>query len=342
MTFKVLWFVTALSLIEFGRTERSLDKYNCNRNKPCTQYFRDCGQYYFAYDASDSKFVQCDEWGGCFVMPCALGTVWSSEAYTCVHGNSDNNRVTTTTTAATTTTKFVPDQGKYNCLNKKPCTQYFRDRGQYYFAYDASNSKFVQCDEWGGCFVMPCAPGTVWSSEAYTCIWGNADSNEVTTTTTTTTTTKFFPDLGKYNCDRNKPCTQYFRDRGQYYFAYDASNSKFVQCNEWGGCFVMPCAPGTVWSSEAYTCIHGDSDADEVTTEATTTTTTKFVPDLGKYNCYNKKPCTQDFRDRGQYYFAHEASKYIYIRCDKWGGCYIMPCWLGTVWDSAAYKCVRR
>ncbi|ESN98286.1 hypothetical protein HELRODRAFT_177168 [Helobdella robusta] len=147
------------------------------------------------------------------------------------------------------------DENKFNCVYNPPCTQYFRDRGQYYFAYDASNSTFVQCDQWGGCFHMPCAPGTVWSTRAYTCIQGNSNGL-LTTTKPTTTTTRFVRDLGKYNCSINQPCTQYFRDRGQYYFANDASNSNFVQCDEWGGCFVMPCAPGTVWSTVAYTCVN--------------------------------------------------------------------------------------
>ncbi|ESN98285.1 hypothetical protein HELRODRAFT_177167 [Helobdella robusta] len=119
---------------------------------------------------------------------------------------------------------FVPnghswDENKFNCDNNIPCTKEFRDQGQYYFAYDADDTQFIQCDQTGGCSVMQCANETVWSTNIYTSVLA-------------------------------------FRDLGQYYLAYDASDSKFVQCAEHGCCFVMECAPGTVWSSEAYTCVH--------------------------------------------------------------------------------------
>ena len=83
---------------------------------------------------------------------------------------------------------------------------------------------------------------------------------ETTTTTTAapeTTTTKASatqpPSSGTYDCDENNPCNAENAAAGKFYFP-NSDPTKFVQCSEWGQCYVMPCGPGTVWDQSALTC----------------------------------------------------------------------------------------
>jgi len=61
------------------------------------------------------------------------------------------------------------------------------------------------------------------------------------------------------SCGGNNPCTEediFGNPRfpgGQFYFPH-CDPTKFVQCDAHGGCFDRPCAPGTGWSNDAYTC----------------------------------------------------------------------------------------
>ncbi len=65
----------------------------------------------------------------------------------------------------------IPSGGDgYNCDDNNPCTQENIDNGDFYWPHE-DEDKFVQCDEWGQCFVMECPPGLVWDPVAYTCNW---------------------------------------------------------------------------------------------------------------------------------------------------------------------------
>ncbi|KAK2157278.1 hypothetical protein LSH36_194g05092 [Paralvinella palmiformis] len=242
-------------------TESSETGYDCDANNPCTPENIDEGNFYFPHHDPEKfvqcdehggcfvmpcapenieqgnfyfphhdphKFVQCDEHGGCFVMPCAPGTVWDPDAYTCNHAPSQAPSPSSTTTESSET--------GYDCDANNPCTPENIDEGNFYFPHH-DPEKFVQCDEHGGCFVMPCAPGTVWDPEAYTCNHAPA------------------PPSNGYDCDANNPCTSENIEQGNFYFPHH-DPEKFVQCDDHGGCFVMPCAPGTVWDPDAYTCNH--------------------------------------------------------------------------------------
>ena len=73
-----------------------------------------------------------------------------------------------------------------------------------------------------------------------------------------------------YNCGNNNPCTaENIQDGNFYWAAEDPAN--FVQCDEHGGCFVMPCGPCTEWSQEKQTCDHapGGCDGGEEASEET-------------------------------------------------------------------------
>ena len=64
---------------------------------------------------------------------------------------------------------FFPGPG-YNCQEKNPCTPENIAAGKFYHPHE-DKTKFVQCDQWGGCFEMPCGPGTEWDQDALTCNW---------------------------------------------------------------------------------------------------------------------------------------------------------------------------
>jgi len=53
----------------------------------------------------------------------------------------------------------------------------------------------------------------------------------------------------------DNPCVDGARGADLYHDHCD-DPAKFIQCNAWGKCFEMPCAPGTVWNDAANTCVH--------------------------------------------------------------------------------------
>jgi len=63
------------------------------------------------------------------------------------------------------------------------------------------------------------------------------------------------PPGGGYNCKTNNPCTPENIAAGNFYFPHD-DPKMFVQCDAFGGCFEMPCGPGTEWDQDALTCNH--------------------------------------------------------------------------------------
>lgn len=58
-----------------------------------------------------------------------------------------------------------------------------------------------------------------------------------------------------HTCTENNPCTPENIANENFYHTH-CEPTMFVQCDAFGGCFEMPCAPGTVWDQDAYTCVH--------------------------------------------------------------------------------------
>ena len=57
----------------------------------------------------------------------------------------------------------------FECATNNPCSrESIAANGGFYFPH-CILTKFVQCDNHGGCFDMPCAPGTVWDASRNTC-----------------------------------------------------------------------------------------------------------------------------------------------------------------------------
>lgn len=57
-----------------------------------------------------------------------------------------------------------------------------------------------------------------------------------------------------YDCNTNNPCTEENLAAGLFYFPSSADPNQFIQCAEWGQCYVMSCPPGLVWLADMLTC----------------------------------------------------------------------------------------
>jgi Dictyostelium (slime mold) repeat/EGF-like domain len=64
----------------------------------------------------------------------------------------------------------IPETPTYNCGDRNPCTPENAANGLFYFSAEAP-SQFVQCSEFGQCYVMNCPPGLVWDQDAVTCVY---------------------------------------------------------------------------------------------------------------------------------------------------------------------------
>jgi hypothetical protein len=51
------------------------------------------------------------------------------------------------------------------------------------------------------------------------------------------------------------PCSKEGVAQGKRYFVYPDSTNKFIQCNEWGGAYIVSCQGGYEWSQEKQTCV---------------------------------------------------------------------------------------
>ena len=54
-------------------------------------------------------------------------------------------------------------------------------------------------------------------------------------------------------CAFSNPCTPENAAAGEFYFPHH-DNDKFVQCSEWGQCYVMQCPDGTTWNPVVNNC----------------------------------------------------------------------------------------
>ena len=55
--------------------------------------------------------------------------------------------------------------------------------------------------------------------------------------------------LAIITCARSNPCTPENAAAGEFYFPHE-DPTKFVQCSEWGQCYIMDCGPGTEWNPD--------------------------------------------------------------------------------------------
>ena len=51
-------------------------------SNPCTPENAASGEFYFPHGDA-TKFVQCSQWGQCYVMPCPAGLGWNKAINNC-------------------------------------------------------------------------------------------------------------------------------------------------------------------------------------------------------------------------------------------------------------------
>ncbi|GAB1605603.1 hypothetical protein Ahia01_000842400, partial [Argonauta hians] len=103
---------------------------------PCTPYAIALHRFYHVYPYSKKFFIQCDQFGGIWVMPCPLGTVWNQLALTCDHA-----------------------------LPVKRCYR----NGPQYFPHPTNPNKFYQCTGGLAPIEMSCPATLVWKQAFLRC-----------------------------------------------------------------------------------------------------------------------------------------------------------------------------
>mmetsp|Transcript_16047 Transcript_16047/g.35715 ORF Transcript_16047/g.35715 Transcript_16047/m.35715 type:complete len:445 (+) Transcript_16047:93-1427(+) len=277
---------------------RVLQSYTCAMN-PCNS--ASSGSYFAHADVN--KYIQCGEVHNgerlCYEMPCGAGTVWNQEVTACVHDC---------------------DGG---CGN--PCA----NGGFYHEHCDPDKiHQFIQCDEFGGCFVQDCAPGTVWSQRYLTCV----------------------NDCSMILGGAPNPCPDAL-SRGLSAVSYDPDDAKYVQCDDVGGCYIMPCGDDKIWSDMDGQCI---DDPNRIVVPPDSGGFVKTCSDNRVYShdfagcvkpcrgippeAYN--PCTYDNVMQGNMFHPHWDESHKYIECYPNGNCFIGDCPEGSRWNQHRELCV--
>ncbi|XP_076455177.1 uncharacterized protein LOC143289866 [Babylonia areolata] len=226
-------------------------------DNPCTEDNINNGKLRHSYPYDPTKFLMCDNLGHYYITLCPGGAIFNAQTGDCGFTSPDPTQGSNTGNPGDgqNENSHVPlDQ--CNCTvssgsgSGSVCSQQALAQNQYYHAYLPDPTKFIQCDVWGGAFLMPCAPGTVWSQTALVCVHSPATGPTTTTTTTTTQSSS------TVSFDISSVCTTQALANNQFYHAYPPDATKYIQCDAAGNSYLMTCGTNTVWSQTAYTCIH--------------------------------------------------------------------------------------
>ncbi|XP_064616192.1 uncharacterized protein LOC135480311 [Liolophura sinensis] len=129
-----------------------------NLANPCTVEAILAGQMVFADVSDKTKFITCDVWGDAWISDCPDGLIWGPKDMQCVVDNSIGQ---------------VQGQGFLEANVPNPCTKEKITAGQFFFPYPYAQDRYIQCDAWGGAYVLLCFPGGRWSDTAKMCLIGN-------------------------------------------------------------------------------------------------------------------------------------------------------------------------
>jgi len=98
-------------------------------------------------------FVQCDESKECFVQQCPPGQFWNAFIRSCVHAPPDGG----TCSGCKGPLNVLGNACVFNPGGYLPCPE--------------DDNKYIQCDNFGGCFERDCPAGLVWDVSSNTCNW---------------------------------------------------------------------------------------------------------------------------------------------------------------------------
>ena len=168
------------------------------------------------------------------------------------------------------------------------------------FKHPKSSTKYIQCKLSGQMEIVTCPTGTQYSELQAVC--GPQITN--------------LPQNSTLYTGPN-PCTKTAIMKKQFYFANPSNKSSFIQCNEWGTAYLVNCPRKTVWSQQAYTCVHNSQ---------------AIVPAVN--------PCNSSSKNNLLYH-RNPADRKSFIQCDLSGNAFITKCPSGTVWSQANLVCVH-
>ncbi|KAL8625937.1 hypothetical protein ACOMHN_012529 [Nucella lapillus] len=217
---------------------------------------------------------------------------------------------------------------------ENPCTRKNLEKGILRFPHPYDPTKFLQCDMQGRYYISQCPGGAHFILESRACSFSPSTPSNPTETP---------GESGQSTVKIESSCTPEVLAKHQYYHAYAADAKKFIQCDAWGNAFLRDCAAKTVWSQQAYTCIHAPrkirsaSRSYNTTTtipasSSTTTTTISSTSNPTTTTTTTPTPCTH----HGVYPEKCDRSKY-YI-CNN-GKLVLMECPFGLQFNSSANYC---
>ena len=191
--------------------------------------------------------------------------------------------------------------------------------------------QFIQCDDFGGCFVMDCAPGTVWSQQQLTCV----------------------VDCGMILLGQENPCTRDAINKELFVHQFEADSDYYVKCDLKGGCYVMPCGEDYIFDPVENLCVLDpnrvvvppDNNGFVITCENGRVYDNQFkscIKPCEDMPSDFANPCTYGNVMNGNIFHAHWASPRRYIECYYNGNCSVERCLAGEKWNQDIQMCVNQ
>lgn len=178
---------------------------------PCTPDRLKAMKFYFPYPNDKTKFLKCDLKGRVYVITCPEGLFYEPGRDSC--GNDS----------------ILPETNK-PCIVNNPCTPENIQQGRMYFPYPNNRHYFIQCDQWGVSWVVPCPDKFVWHQKILQCLPENAGMQS--------------------------PCTEEAIRNGNFYFPYPPDKHKYIHCSGVHHFIIQSCG-NMVYNDIVHNCLPG-------------------------------------------------------------------------------------
>lgn len=176
-----------------------------------------------------------------------------------------------------------------------PCTPERLRAKELFLPHPNDNTKFLKCDLKGRVYVIICPKGLFYEPGRTSC---GTDSN--------------MPD-SKVPVVTSNPCTHENIINSSMYFPYPNDTHYYIQCDEWGGAWLVACPDNEVWDQKIIQC----------------------VPE----NVSVKSPCTEEAWRKGILYFPYPPDKHKYFHCSGPNQGIIQSCGK-MIYNDAIHQCL--
>ena len=168
---------------------------------------------YFPHPNDNTKFLKCDMVGRVYVIVCPTGLFYEPGRDSCGTGSS------------------LP-KTKQRLTTNNPCTHENIMKNHMYFSYPKNHHYYIQCDEWGGAWLVPCPDNEVWNQNLTQCV---PDSVEV-----------------------KSPCTAEAISKGIFFFPYPGDKHKYIHCAGVAGDFKIQSCGKMIFNEAVRNCLPGN------------------------------------------------------------------------------------